>query len=213
MLVKLSWLTVEVFVDVFGEIPGQFDRGGSTPGRLCVDLPLCPTHDRSQIPNLNPWNTGEVFAIVGENLCESLIFHMEGIVDIHKIDVCVHIEVQRHIEQRGFRAEQIGRIQDLLNLPGDIRVLQFVKGFQRPDDLGDNQQAGRQFDFAAQGIAKESLGSLGFCRIVIGQKTEKHFGINEETSHARPSSYQRLASQIDEPSQNLPGALMAGPIL
>ena len=64
--------------------------------------------------------------IVGENLCESLFFHMEGVVRVHEIDVRMDIEVQGHKEQRGFGTVQIGRIQDLLDLRGDIRLLQFV---------------------------------------------------------------------------------------
>jgi hypothetical protein len=40
VLLKLPWLTVDVFADVFGEIPDQFDRGGSRPWPLHVHLAL-----------------------------------------------------------------------------------------------------------------------------------------------------------------------------
>jgi hypothetical protein len=40
MLLKLPWLTVDVFADVLGEIPGQFDRRGSRPWPLHVHLTL-----------------------------------------------------------------------------------------------------------------------------------------------------------------------------
>jgi len=127
---------------------------------------------QSQIPDLNPRNAGKVFSIVGENLCESLLFYVEGIVCIHEIDVRMDIEIKGHKEKWGFGTVKIRRIQDLFNFRSDIRHLQFVKGFQRPDDLGDDQQTRRQFDLAAQGITKECLCSLGFRRVVVGQKTE-----------------------------------------
>ena len=38
MLLKLPWLTVDIFADVLGEIPGQFDRGGSRPWPLHIYL-------------------------------------------------------------------------------------------------------------------------------------------------------------------------------
>ena len=142
-------------------------------------------------------------------LCESLLFHVEGVIRVHEIDVRMDIEIEGHIEQRGFRTVQIGRIQDLLDLRCDIPFLQFIKGFQCSENLGDDQRTRRQFDLASQGIAKECLGSLGFGRVVVGQKTEKHIGVYEEISHARPPSWLRHVSQTDESSQNLPGALTA----
>ena len=164
---------------------------------------------RSQIPDLNPRNSGKVLPIVGENLCESLLFHVEGVVRVHEIDVRMDIEIENHKEKRGFRTVQIWRIQDLLDFRGDIRLLSLVKGFQRPNDLGDDQQTRRQSDFATQGITKECLSSLGFRRVVVGQKTKKHIGIHEETTHARPPSWQQPASQTDESSHNLLDALTA----
>jgi hypothetical protein len=41
VLLKLPWLAVEVFTDVLGEIPGQFDRRGSRPWSSHIHLPLC----------------------------------------------------------------------------------------------------------------------------------------------------------------------------
>ena len=123
---------------------------------------------RSQIHDLDSRNAGKVLPVVGENLCESLLFHVEGIVRVHEIEVRMDIEIEGHKEKRGFGAVQIGRIQDLLDFRGDIRFLQFVKGLQRPDDLDDDRQTGRQSDFATQGIAKEGLGSLGFGWVVKG---------------------------------------------
>jgi hypothetical protein len=40
VLLILPWLTVDVFADVLGEIPGQFDRGGSRSWLLHVYLTL-----------------------------------------------------------------------------------------------------------------------------------------------------------------------------
>lgn len=93
VVLEIPWLAVDVFANILGEIPGQFDRGGSRPWPPYVDLPLCLAHDRSQIPNLNPRNTGEVFTIVGNDFSKSLRFHMEGVVRIHKIDVRVDIQI------------------------------------------------------------------------------------------------------------------------
>ena len=164
---------------------------------------------RSQIPDLDPRNSGKVLAIIGEDLCESALSHVEGVVRVHEIDVRMGIEIESHKEQRGFGTFEIGCIQDLLDFRGDIRLFQFVKGFQCPDNLGDDQQTRCQFDLAPQGIAKQCLGSLGFGRVIIGRKTEKHIGIHEETNHARLPSWLRPVSQTDESFQNLPGALTA----
>lgn len=92
---------------------------------------------RSQIPDVDPRNAGKVLPIVGENFCESLLFHVKGVVRIHKIDVRMDIEIEGHKKQRGFGTVQIGRIQDLLDFRGDIQLLQLLKGFQCPDDLGE----------------------------------------------------------------------------
>lgn len=78
---------------------------------------------RSQIPDLDPRNSGKVSSIVGEDLCESLLFHVEGVVCIHEIDVRMDIEIECHKEQRSFGTVQIGRIQDLFDFLGDIRLL------------------------------------------------------------------------------------------
>ena len=161
---------------------------------------------RSQIPDLDPRNSGKVLAIIGEDLCESALSHVEGVVRVHEIDVRMDIEIEGHKEQRGFGTFQIGRIQDLLDFRGDIRLLQFVKRFECPDNLGDDQQTRCQFDLAPQGIAKQCLGSLGFGRVVVGQKTEKHIGVHEETNHARPPFFRPFASPTDESSQSLPDA-------
>jgi hypothetical protein len=56
-----------------------------------------------------------------------MLFHVEGVVRIHEINVRMDIEIESHKEQRRFGTVQIGRIQDLLNFRGDIRLLQFVK--------------------------------------------------------------------------------------
>jgi len=123
---------------------------------------------RSQIPDLDPGNSGKVLTIIGKDLCESALPHVEGVVRIYEIDVRVDIEIEDHKEQRGFGTFQIGRIQDLLDFRGDIRLLQFVKGFECPDNLSDDQQTRRQSDLAPQGISKECLGSLGFGRVIVG---------------------------------------------
>jgi hypothetical protein len=116
-----------------------------------------------------------VLAIIGEDLCESACAHMEGVVRVYEIDVRMDIAIEGHKEQRGFGTFQIGRIQDLLEFHGNIRLLQLGKGFECPDHLGDDQQTRCQSDFAPQSIAKQCLGSLGFGRVVVGQKTEKHW--------------------------------------
>ena len=88
------------------------------------------TASRSQIPDLDPENSGKVFAIIGEDLCESTLSHVEGVVRIHEIDVRMDIGIEGHKEQRGFGTFQIRRVQDLFNFRGDIRLFQFVKGFE-----------------------------------------------------------------------------------
>jgi hypothetical protein len=50
MLLKLSWLIVDVFADVLGEIPGQFDRRGSRSWSLHVHLSLCFPNDLVSTP-------------------------------------------------------------------------------------------------------------------------------------------------------------------
>jgi hypothetical protein len=38
---------------------------------------------------------------------------------------------------------RLGRIQNLFNFCGNIRLLQLVEKFQRPDNFGNDQQTGR----------------------------------------------------------------------
>ena len=92
---------------------------------------------------------------------------MEGVVRVYEVNVCMDIEIESHKEKRGFEAVQIRRIQNLLDFRGDIQLLQFIKGFQCPNNLGDHQQTRRQFDLAAQRIAKQCLGALGFGWVVV----------------------------------------------
>ena len=77
--------------------------------------PRCGAHPfgkitavRSQISDLNPWNSGEVLAIIGKNLCESLLFHGESVVRVHEIDVCVAIEIKSDKEKRAFGQCRLG---------------------------------------------------------------------------------------------------------
>jgi hypothetical protein len=70
---------------------------------------------RLQIPDLDPRDSGKMFAIIGENLCESTLSHVEGVVRVNEIDVRMDIEIEDHKEQRGFGTFQIGRIQELLD--------------------------------------------------------------------------------------------------
>ena len=101
------------------------DEGGRTSLRCSFTR---KTHCcESQVPDVDPRNSGEVLAIIGENLRQSLLFHVEGVVRVHEIDVCMDIEIESHKEKRGFWTVQIGCIQDLLDFRGDIQLLQFVK--------------------------------------------------------------------------------------
>ena len=49
MLLKLPWLAVDVFVDIFGKISGQFDRRSSRPWLLHIHLALSFADDLAPI--------------------------------------------------------------------------------------------------------------------------------------------------------------------
>jgi hypothetical protein len=95
-------------------------------------------------------------------------------------------------------------MQDLLDLCRNVRLFQFVEGFERPDDFGDDKDTGCQFGLAAHSFTKQGLRSLCFDRIVVRQKPKKYIRINKVASHGQPLSWRRSALQTGESSQNPP---------
>jgi hypothetical protein len=71
-----------------------------------------------------------VLAVVEEDLCESAIVHVESVVRIHEIDIRMDIEIEGHKEKQGFGLVPGWCIQDLLDLRGDVRLLECVKRFK-----------------------------------------------------------------------------------
>src|SRR5204863_8736530 len=91
-----------------------------------------------------PAHTAEMLAVIGHDLAELRILHIEGVVGIDEVDVLVDVEVHGRPDGPGLGAREIRRIEDYRNLFCDVLLLKSIKGFQSPNDFGDHEKAGSE---------------------------------------------------------------------
>lgn len=126
-IVEGAEITVELSLDGIEEIQGcvAAEANHTTHAKrrkelaclvdsLPLPLPLLPAprvfSARSQISDLDPGNTGKMFAIIRQDLCEPAILHVTRVIGIDKIDVGMDVEVESQEEQRGVGTFQIWSI-------------------------------------------------------------------------------------------------------
>ena len=124
------------------------------------------------------------------------LFQVYGMIGVNKINVMLDIEVQRRKDEKCFGAFQIRRVEDGFDLGPNVRLVQPIKRFQRPHNLGNDQKTGGKVFLPTNSLAKQRFRPFGFYGIVLSEESKKDVGINKQLSHAEPLWLPRPFSRI-----------------
>jgi len=85
-----------------------------------------------------------VLAVISENPGRLGFPELHGVIRIDEINIFLNVQVKGKKNGQPFCAFKIRRIQYPFDFGCYLHLLQLVVRFERPYDLGDDQQAGAQ---------------------------------------------------------------------